>query len=78
MIIGCPDLLKSESLLSKSCGSSGLPSTRMLGKDFKEFAELLNSTGVEYMVVGGYALAAYGHPVISISGFGGRRRMLGK
>ena len=34
----------------------------MLNKDFKEFAGLLNSTGVEYLVVGGYALAAYGHP----------------
>jgi hypothetical protein len=34
----------------------------MLNKDFKEFAELLNSTGVEYMIVGGYALAAHGHP----------------
>ena len=34
----------------------------MLTSDFKEFAALLNSNGVEYMVVGGYALAAYGHP----------------
>jgi hypothetical protein len=34
----------------------------MLNKDFKEFVELLNSTGVEYLLVGGYALAAHGHP----------------
>jgi hypothetical protein len=34
----------------------------MLSKDFKEFAELLLSNGVEYLIVGGYALAAYGHP----------------
>ncbi len=34
----------------------------MLTSDFKEFAELLNSNQVEYLVVGGYALAAYGHP----------------
>lgn len=34
----------------------------MLSRDFKEFAELLNSNGVEYLVVGGYALAAHGHP----------------
>ncbi|MGH8676009.1 MAG: hypothetical protein ACREVG_17100 [Burkholderiales bacterium] len=34
----------------------------MLNKDFKEFVELLNSTGVEYLIVGGYALAAHGHP----------------
>jgi hypothetical protein len=34
----------------------------VLNTDFKEFIELLNSTQVEYMVVGGYALASYGHP----------------
>jgi hypothetical protein len=34
----------------------------MLNKDFKEFVELLNSTSVEYLLVGGYALAAHGHP----------------
>jgi predicted nucleotidyltransferase len=34
----------------------------MLSQDFKEFAELLNSNGVEYLVVGGYALAAHGRP----------------
>jgi hypothetical protein len=34
----------------------------MLNSDFKEFAELLNAYGVEYLLVGGYALAAHGHP----------------
>ena len=34
----------------------------MLNQDFKEFAALLNSNRVEYLIVGGYALAAYGHP----------------
>jgi hypothetical protein len=34
----------------------------MLNRDFKEFIELLSSTGVEYLIVGGYALAAHGHP----------------
>lgn len=34
----------------------------MLNDDFKEFAGLLHSNRVEYLVVGGYALAAYGHP----------------
>ena len=34
----------------------------MLTPDFREFAALLNSNAVEYLVVGGYALAAYGHP----------------
>lgn len=34
----------------------------MLNRDFKEFAESLNACGVDYLVVGGYALAAHGHP----------------
>lgn len=34
----------------------------MLNRDFKEFAGLLHANGVEYLLVGGYALAAYGHP----------------
>ena len=34
----------------------------MLNRDFKEFVELLASNGGEYLVVGGYALAAHGRP----------------
>ncbi len=34
----------------------------MLNRDFKEFAECLAARRVEYLVVGGYALAAHGHP----------------
>ena len=34
----------------------------MLNNDFRAFAELLNASGVESMVVEGYALAAHGHP----------------
>jgi hypothetical protein len=34
----------------------------MLNQDFKEFAGLLRAHGVEYLVVGGYALAAHGQP----------------
>ena len=34
----------------------------MLSKDFKEFLALLNLNRVDYLVVGGYALAAHGHP----------------
>ena len=33
-----------------------------LGKDLKEFIELLNSQKVEYIVVGGHAVAFHGHP----------------
>lgn len=34
----------------------------MLNDDFKECARLLADHVVEYLIVGGYALAAYGHP----------------
>ena len=34
----------------------------MLSQDFKEFIELLNAHNVEYLIVGGYALAFHGHP----------------
>lgn len=36
--------------------------TLKLNPDFKEFLKLLNSHGVEYLVIGGYAVAAHGHP----------------
>ncbi|QEC45858.1 nucleotidyltransferase family protein [Pseudobacter ginsenosidimutans] len=34
----------------------------MLAQDFEEFVALLNKHGVQYMVVGGYALAFHGKP----------------
>lgn len=34
----------------------------MFSRDFKEFADLLNRNGVEYLVVGGYAVGAHGCP----------------
>lgn len=30
--------------------------------DFKEFLKLLNDKGVEYLLIGGYAVAYYGYP----------------
>ncbi len=34
----------------------------MFSPDFKEFLQLLNDHGVEYMLVGGYAVGFYGYP----------------
>lgn len=34
----------------------------MLNKDFKEFIASLNDNDVDYLVVGGYAVALHGHP----------------
>jgi predicted nucleotidyltransferase len=33
-----------------------------LPRDFKEFLQLLNSRGVEYLVVGGFAVGFHGYP----------------
>ncbi len=32
-----------------------------LARDFKEFLKSLNSNGVEYLLIGGYAVGIYGH-----------------
>ena len=34
----------------------------MLAKDFSEFLKLLNDHHVEYLLIGGYAVAFYGYP----------------
>src|SRR5260370_614797 len=36
--------------------------TILLPRDFKEFLRLLNSSEVEYLVIGGYAVNYYGYP----------------
>ena len=33
-----------------------------LSRDFKEFVASLNASGARYLIVGGYAVAAHGHP----------------
>jgi len=38
-----------------------------LPQDFREFLELFNAKGVEYMIVGSYALAYYGVPRYTLS-----------
>lgn len=34
----------------------------LLNRDFREFIESLNKNKVQYLVVGGYAVAFHGHP----------------
>ena len=34
----------------------------MLNQDFREFIQYLNANEVEYLVIGGYAVAVHGHP----------------
>jgi predicted HAD superfamily phosphohydrolase len=35
---------------------------RSLTKDFKEFLQCLNARGVEYLLIGGHAVAFHGNP----------------
>jgi hypothetical protein len=60
--IGARALSKSGSPRSKACGAMRWRLAPMLSKDFKEFVELLNANAVEYLIVGGYALAVHGQP----------------
>ena len=34
----------------------------LINQDFKEFLQLLNENKVQYLVIGGYAVAFHGHP----------------
>lgn len=36
--------------------------SKVFPPDFKEFVELLKKNRVKYLIVGGYAVAYYGHP----------------
>ena len=36
--------------------------TMLLPPDFREFLRLLNSKGVEYLIIGGYAVGYHGYP----------------
>ena len=39
-----------------------LPMATRLPRDFKEFLKLLDRHGVDYLLIGGYAVAYYGYP----------------
>lgn len=39
-----------------------MPIMEMFNEDFREFIELLESEGVDYLIVGGYAVAVHGFP----------------
>jgi hypothetical protein len=59
-IIGSPEQHKSAYNTSNSCAASIMDISLPL--DFKEFLKLLNDKGVEYLLIGGYAVAYYGYP----------------
>lgn len=42
--------------------SARLPMATKLPRDFKEFLKLLDKHGVEYLLIGGYAVGYYGYP----------------
>ncbi len=58
--IGCLALQRSE-LKGWNICDGGFMATLRLTQDFKEFLKLLNSTKIEYLLIGGYAVCLYGH-----------------
>ena len=59
--IGMHEPRKSGYTPCKSIGRQ-LMGEQMLPDDFKEFLRLLNANGVEYLLIGGYAVGYYGYP----------------
>src|SRR3979411_631684 len=57
---GCPDQSRSDYERSNFCEGPSM-ATPTLARDFKEFLKSLNSNGVEYLLIGGYAVGIYGH-----------------
>ena len=55
-------LMKIASQHQKRFVQSTINGSIMISPDFKEFIELLNANNVKYLIVGGYAVAVYGHP----------------
>src|ERR1039458_4907400 len=55
------DRLSSKGNRSK-CSRRSFMATIQLPPDFREFLKLLNSSNVEYLVIGGYAVNYYGFP----------------
>ena len=55
--IGWLSRFKREAMRSRRCGASMCKELPMLTSDFKESVALFNLNRVEYLVVGGYALA---------------------
>jgi hypothetical protein len=53
---------RSVSLTWKNCAANSGERIMKLGSDFQELLKLLKESGVKYVVVGAYALAAHGFP----------------
>lgn len=60
--IGSPDPLLNVLRWLKNFGPSITDGHMNLNQDFQEFVELFVAHEVEFLIVGGYALAAHGHP----------------
>lgn len=58
---GCPRHPSSD-LRPWNSSARSITDTMQLPPDFKEFLQLLHSEGIEYLLVGGYAVGYYGYP----------------
>lgn len=52
----------SDWLPSSICAASSTGETMQFDRDFREFLECLAARDVRFLIVGGYAVAAHGHP----------------
>ncbi len=59
--IGINERLKNGSSIWSTSGTSTMD-PRTLTNEFKEFLRLLNENDVDYLVVGGHAVAFHGYP----------------
>lgn len=60
--IGSLDLFLSDLQWLKNFAPSTTDGQMKLNQDFQEFVELFAAHEVQFLIVGGYALAAHGHP----------------
>ncbi|MEM7374504.1 MAG: hypothetical protein AAF587_38280 [Bacteroidota bacterium] len=58
---GCQNLSKNAFKHLNLFANNFFPTPMNLHPDFREFIESLNANGVEYLLLGGYAVVMYGY-----------------
>lgn len=61
MPTGVHGLLRNDWRLSNRSGNTSLVTQMRLHQDFREFLTLLNENGVDYLIIGGYAVVMHGY-----------------
>lgn len=61
MPTGVRGLLRNDLRLLNRSGNNSLVTQMRLHQDFREFLKLLNENGVDYLIIGGYAVVMHGY-----------------